>query len=235
MEDLMNDTVDAETILKEAILKVIIHNLEKHSIPVKTVALDISLLTQDFEMIFPQLKDYKAGVFYRHFVIEGIPTTLHAKRRIPFDEIVKWLELNILPFVKELTTEVEQEFENIKTHFQVSHRDDSTKSVGRYNYSINIDCRRRDEPQVREGNTITMSVGVSQYDAASYPILYGFVGWLVDEESGGDFGLDTVFNLNPLNLEVHEGALNQLKKLLPTIRQYLLKEIPKLYSQGDWQ
>src|SRR4051794_36071792 len=55
----MTSNFDTETILQEMLAV-----LEKHAVPVKSVALNLSFLSQDFEATFPHIKEYKAGRFY---------------------------------------------------------------------------------------------------------------------------------------------------------------------------
>ena len=224
----MNDKVDVEAILKE-----FLDIIEKHSVPVKSIAIDISLLSHDFEIAFPQLKEYKAGRFFRSHNIDGIPASLNAKRRIPFNDIVNWLELNVLPFVKEVAVEVEQEHKEVKAHFQTYHYENHPRFAIKNNYSIGIECRLREEPEIEERNTVVLRVGVRQFDATSYPKLYGFVGWLVDEESGGDWGLETVYDLNPLELDFKESDFEYGTRHLPELRRRLINELPSLYDVRD--
>ncbi len=221
----MDDKIDSEAILIE-----ILDVLKKHSIPAKTITIDVSLLSPDFESLFPHLKNYKAGHFSRPLIIEDIPVKFLAKRRIPFSELIEWLELNALPLVKEVAAEVERGFVDVKSHFRVNHYEDHPRLARKNNYSIEVECRLRNEPEIQEANTVMLSIGVRQIDATSYPILYGFVGWLVDEESGGDWGIDTVYNLNQLNLEVSESGLIYKKREFPMLRQHLLNEVAKLTS-----
>ena len=135
----MTDNLDAKVLLQE-----ISAVLEEHLAPISTVALDISLLDQDFEVVFPQLKEYKAGVFYKSLLVNDIPTTLRVKRRIPFDEIAEWLEQNVLPFAQDVAAEIEQEFVDVEARAYARRADNHPRLPNDYSYHISIDCRSRD-------------------------------------------------------------------------------------------
>ena len=216
----MTNDFNAEVVLKE-----ILAVLERYAVPVSTMVLDVSLLEEDFEVVFPQLKEYKAGVFYKSLAVNDIPATLRVKRRMPFGEIVQWLEQNVLPFVQNVAAEIEQRFEGITATVHTNRTENGVPN--QYSYHISIECRLRDVAEI-EFNTVMLSVGVTQYDGASYPMIYGHVGWLVDEESGGDFGIDLVTNLFPRKLEVHPGILDELKRSLPRLDRDLRREVERI-------
>jgi glutamine synthetase len=130
----MSDAIDTEAILRE-----IVEVLEKHSIPAHTVEVNFSLLDQDFDLVFPQLSDYKAGIFYRSLVIDSIPATLRAGRRCPFDELAKSFEQNVLPLAQVIATDIEKEFQEVKAHIHVSHHEHDSR---RLHYGIIVACRR---------------------------------------------------------------------------------------------
>lgn len=153
-----------------------------------------------------------------------------AKRRIPFNDIIDWLELNVLPFVKNVATEVEQEYIEVKADFQVNLYENHPSMAIKNNYSIGIECRLRGKPNIEERNILILEVGVSQFDATSHPKLFGFVGWLVDEESRGEWDVEKVYDLNPLNQEFTENDFEYVTRKLSMLRQYLISEIQNLYD-----
>lgn len=220
----------AENFDTEIILKEILSVFQKYAIPVNTIALNISLSDQDFDVVFPHLKDYKAGNFYRSLVVNDIPTTLQAKRRIPFDKLVQWSEENVLPFAQEVATEVEQKFEGIEAKVHVGQATGELDLPIQYSYDISVECRLRDVTEI-EGNTVELAFGLQQRDATSYPTVYGHVGWLVDEEGEGDFGLDTVFSLFPWKQEVTWGILDGVhgvKSYFQYLRHHLIEEVQSI-------
>ena len=219
----MTDPIDTETILKE-----ILQILNKHSLPINSMKLDVSLLTDDFEAIFPEIKDYKAGHFFRSIIIDDIPVVFDAQRRIPFKEVIKWLELYAVQFVKNVAAEVEKEFKDVKADFQIRHYENHPRYSTRNLYLISIECRLRSEPKIKEHNTVKMAIGVSQSRAISQPVFIEFVGWLVDEESGGDWGIKTVVDFNQLGMPVSEINTDYSKERLLTLRKLLLREVSTL-------
>lgn len=224
----MNETINTEVVLKE-----IAEVLKRHSIPYNTLFVDISLLNEDFDQIFPQLKDYKAGVFYKSLPVNNTPATFQAKRRIPFDEIVEWLRQNILPIIDKIATDVEQDNNDVNAKVNISYQLDNPMLPHMYRYMIDIECRRKDEPKISEGNTVTLSIVAHQRDSTSYPTIDSFVGWLVDEESGGDFGLDIVERGTFPQQEIHEGVLNQMKHSLSYLEKRLKIETQKLHRNSN--
>ncbi len=219
----MNDKINTQMVMKE-----ILEVLAKYSLPVKTVSLDISLLSKEFEELFPHLKTYKGGHFFKEQFVEGIPVAFTAKRRIPFDELVHWLRENVHPYLQNVVEEIEREFKEIQTHMRITHEQNNPKLLYSSYHCIEIDCRLRSEPTIEEHNTVVLSIGVSQMHETSYPILFGYVGWLVDRESGDDWGIEKVFDLNQLDLAVNESSLLTMIRDLPYLRQHLVNELTDL-------
>jgi hypothetical protein len=204
----------------EIILQEILAVLEKQGVSAKSVAVDISLLPQDFETVFPQLKGYEAGIFYRPLVIHNIPVTLQVKRRIQFDDIVHWLEKQVLPFVINAAEEIKHSFADVATKVHVNRRDNDPHSTRQYSYLIDLSCHLGGKAQIG-AKTVLLSIDLAQFDATSYPEIHASVGWLIDEENDGSFGLDLVYNLFSGNQEVHEGILQMVKSSLPDLYQHL--------------
>ena len=219
----MADPIDNKLILEE-----ILAVLKKHSIPANTLMLELSLLNDDFEELFPDLKDYKAGIYYRSLVVDETPAVVRASRRVPFSDIERWFQVNVLPFVEELAAEIRQEFSNLGAHVSVSHRDGSESSVPAYLYDISIECRRLTEDRIKDRNTVVLIVGARQRDAVSLPIASAIVGRLVNEESGGDWGIEIVANIVD-EREVSPDYLDrEVVRTLPTLRDHMLTEVKKL-------
>lgn len=72
----MKDNFDVEVVLRE-----VLEVLQRHSIPIETAALNVSLLDPHFDEQFPQLQTYKAGHFHRPMVVDNIPMLFRAQRR----------------------------------------------------------------------------------------------------------------------------------------------------------
>lgn len=73
----------------ELLMKELLEIIKKHSLPIQSLSLDISFLNEEFEKQFPHLKTYKAGHFYKPYLIDEIPVAFTARRRIPFAELIK--------------------------------------------------------------------------------------------------------------------------------------------------
>lgn len=215
----------------EMLMKEILEIIKKHSLPVQSVSLDISLLSKEFEEIFPHLKTYKAGRFYKQYQISDTPVAFMARRRIPFVKLTGWLKENAYPYLQQAVYEIEQDFEEIQTILRMIDDKDSKFSFN--NFRIEVECRRKSEPTIEERNTILLSIGIRQLYETSIPVIFGFVGWLVDQESGDDWGIDTIYDLNQLNLEVNESQLIDIERQLPYLRQHLVNELMNLTTRNN--
>ena len=220
----MND----DPIDNEAILGEIIDVLKKHNIPVNTMSVNISLLDDDFDNTFPNLQHYKEGHYSRHRIVKGTPATIIAQRRLPFDEIAMWMDENILPNVKMLGGQIMQEFGEIKTYLESGRGQDY---LGEF-YHISLECRRIEELKREEGNTVGMFYHIRQIAPSSYPEINAEVGWLVDEESGDDWGIHIVYNMVRQN--VWPGSLKgQLRESIQkNLSDQLRKECKILMNRG---
>jgi hypothetical protein len=207
----MTDSFIAGPVLRE-----IIAVLQKHGLPVNTIALDLSILPPEFERIFPHLKEYKAGVFYRTFELDQIPATIRVQRRMQFDDIVEWLEDNILPLATEIAEELPQTFPGLAVELLSRRVAPNPHWKQRRDYFVRVECRL-DQLLGTRDNVIQLSIDLSQYDEANYPRITADVAWLVDEESGGDWGLDVISWLFPDNQQVHDGILQIVETGLPVL------------------
>ncbi|MEO8398075.1 MAG: hypothetical protein ABI700_34090, partial [Chloroflexota bacterium] len=134
----------SETFDTEAILKDVLEVLHKHGLPVQSADLNISLLDDDFEAAIPQLITYKAGIFYRPKLIDGVPMLFEAKRRIPFDDLQRWLEKEIAPLTEQFAQEIERTFPQFTTQFQTRRIKDSVNPSYADTYLISIETRLSD-------------------------------------------------------------------------------------------
>jgi len=187
----MEDSLNPEGILSE-----ILDVLEKHAIPATAFSLDIAVLSRDFDVLLPEYqKHFKpgGGMFRKSFQIRDTPAVLQIKRRTPYLESARWLEQHVLPFFQKAAAELEREFDG-STRLWVGDPPSPTADHG--SYGMSIECRRPGTAEI-EGDAILFYVELKQRDAASQPKVHAEVAWLVDEESGGEFGFAPVRRLFP--------------------------------------
>jgi hypothetical protein len=224
----MSNDMDVEGLFKDILIA-----LNKRSIPVNTIALDLSLLPQEFETLFSEneLSRYKAGIFYKSLQLDNIiPATLRIKRRFPFEEIAFRLERDVLPILQSWGKELEHDFENVQVKVNAIRSDNQHHSPQKYFYSISIECRGQEVVRPFYGGEI-LSISLSQFDAASYPTITAYVGRLVDEEGDGDWGIKPIATLFPNEQEVHEGILQMLEQSLSRLYQALRTALTKPSSK----
>lgn len=217
----MGDNINADGILKD-----IMEVLSKYSIPVHTIAVDISLLPQEFENFAASHDPSRSatGVFYKSLALNNnIPATLRVKRRLPFDEIASWLESNILPILQTWQQELEHDFVNMQFRVNATR---SINSSGKHFYNIYIECRPKESSKPDYGDLL-LSVYLNQYYSTSYPCINANVARLVDEESEGDWGHHRIATLF-YDSEVNHHLLGTLKVSLPQLYQALRTALGKL-------
>jgi hypothetical protein len=212
----------------EAILRDVLAVLRRHHIPVETASLDVSLLDAAFDELVPQLKTYRAGHVHRPIVIDGVPLLFHAQRRYPFDEVVQVLEHEIRPPVEAFAEALRQAFPDLNIAFvsaSATRSPDGPRSLFLHSYRLGIDCRFSDDAHA-DYNELDLSIWLQQREATAYPRLRALVGWLVDEESGGDWGLDITCDVSPVgDYAPHQVALVQ--KGLPSCFERFRKDIAR--------
>jgi hypothetical protein len=215
---------ETESFDTEAVLRDILEVLRKHHLPVQTVALDISMFEGDFEAAIPSLKTYKAGIFYRPKEVDGVPMLFQAKRRLSFDGFVSRLEQEILPPTQTFADQLKREFPDL----HITCEKLSNTSFVKYHayYNITLMCRFTDDIHA-DYNMLEFAVTLRQRDATSYPLIVPFVGWLVDEESGGDWGLDVVYRTFTGNTEALPHIVDLLVRALPGYFRAFRSEIDK--------
>jgi hypothetical protein len=150
-----------------------------------------------------------------------------AQRRLPFDEIVGVLEREIRPPVEAFAEALQREYPDLKTAFvseSATQSPDWPHSRYLHSYRLGIDCQFSDDTHA-DYNQLNLSIWLQQNIATAYPRLHASVGWLVDEESGGDWGLDIVCNaLGPVG-DYAPYQVGLLKKALPSYFESIQKEI----------
>jgi hypothetical protein len=220
----VSERFDAEGLLRE-----VLEVLRRHNIPVETVSLNVSLLDAAFDELIPQLKTYKAGAFNRPLVINDVPMFFLAQRRYPFDEIVGVLEREIRPQVEAFAESIRREYPDLKVQFDsVSATKVSGWPHSLYwrSYRLGILCQFSNDAHA-DYNQLDLSIWLQQDSATAYPRLHASVGWLVDEETGDDWGLDMVCDaLGPVG-DYAPYHLNLLKQGLPRCFERYGKEIER--------
>lgn len=225
----MNERFEVDVILRE-----LLGVLRRHNIPVETASLNISLLDAAFDELIPQLQTYKAGNFHRPMVIDDVPLLFQAQRRYPFDEVVRVLEYEIRPQVEAFAGALQQEYPALKIEFVSAtnvRSPDGPRSIYSHSYRLGIECRFSDDAHA-DYNELNLSIWLQQREATAYPRLKALVGWLVDEESGGDWGLDVVFRTMYGALDYAPHHVQLLQKELPGYFKSIREEIGRKLS-GD--
>ena len=224
----MDEAFDAETILRE-----VLEVLRRHGVPAETVALNISLPDATFDELIPQLRTYKAGVILRAWIVEGVPADFRAQRRYPFEEIEQALEARIRPDIETFAKALREEFPG----FAISFTSATTSPAGapavrdERIYRLGVDCRVTEDVHADYGQLV-LSVYLRQINGAAYPKLDAWAGWLVDEESGNDWGVE-VFD-RPLagGLDYAPHQLDLLRRALPGSFMRIRAELGRKRSEG---
>lgn len=220
----MNENFAVEVVLRE-----VLEVLQRHNIPVETAALNVSLLDAAFDEHIPQLKNYKAGVFHRPTVVDNIPLLFVAQRRYPFDEIVRVLEHEVKPSIEGLAQALQREYPDLKIEFAsvtATQSSDSPQSLYVYSYRLGITCQFSDDVHA-DYNELDLAIFLQQLYATAYPRLSAWVGWLVDEESGGDWGVDIVYESMSRDQDYAPHLLNLLHTALPSYFMSFQEEITR--------
>jgi hypothetical protein len=218
----------------EGALREILDVLRTHNIPVATASLNVSLLDAPFDDLFPQLTTYKARHFHRATVIDDVPVLFHAQRRYPIHEIVQVLEHEIRPPVEGFAEALRQEYPDLKIGFDsasTTRPPDGPRLLDLHSYRLGVDCRFSDDAHA-DYNQLELSVWLQQREATAYPQLRAWVGWLVDEESGGDWGLDIVYDETGAFGEYAPYQVDRLQKSLLSYFERFRKEVVRRLS-GD--
>jgi hypothetical protein len=223
----MNQRVDVELVLRD-VLEVLRH----HNIPVETASLNVSLREEAFDQQFPQLADYTAGNLYRTLVIETVPVVFQAQRRYPFDDIVRRLEHEIRPGIETFAAALQQEYPDLSIAFdrQVpAPAEDGSQSVYLHQYRLGMSCQFSDDAHT-DYNELDLAIFLQQRDATTYPHLWGWVGWLVEEESGGDWGVEIVYQSTLRELDYAPYLVDLLHRALPSYVNHFRKELVRKLS-----
>lgn len=75
-----------------------------------------------------------------------------------------------------------------------------------------------------------MAICLQQREATAYPRLNAWVGWLVDEESGGDWGIDIVYDAIATGQDYAPHIVELLQEALPSYFNSFREEIVRKLS-----
>jgi hypothetical protein len=208
----------------EAVLRDMLDVLRKHDIPIETASLNVSLLDAAFDALIPDLRIYKAGHLHHSMIIDGVPLLFQAQRRYPFDEIVREMENQLEPPIEAFTASLQRTYPELRIAF--IHQDVPTSARARYlhSYQLSIQCQFSDD-EYADYNQLHLSIFLQQSEATSYPLLRAWLGWLTDEESGGDWGVDIVSTTIVDGLDYAPHFIGLLRKDLPKFFEKLTEEI----------
>ncbi|HKD77584.1 MAG TPA: hypothetical protein VKB76_18915 [Ktedonobacterales bacterium] len=199
----------------EIVLREVLEVLQKHNIPIETASLNVSLFDAAFDEHIPQLKNHKAGIFHRPVVIDSVPMLFQAQRRYPFNKIVRLLEDEIRPSVEGLASALQQEYPDFKIAFvSVTQSPAPPRSYYLHTYRLGMNCRFSDDAHA-DYNELDLAIFLQQTDDTTYPRIRAWVGWLVDEESGGEWGVDIKYDALFSSLDYAPHHIDLLKKALP--------------------
>ncbi|NUQ37298.1 MAG: hypothetical protein HUU23_05770 [Caldilineales bacterium] len=215
----MNDPFDPD-----ALLAAILALVRAHDLPASSLSVDISLLQPAFAARFPQFQTQPGRLFAHAGQVDGVAVHLHIKPRLPFAELAAWLDGEIFPAVQALAGDAA----GLATRVRLDHAEDDPRRDTRFQHSIHLECRGQAEEEME---ILAVAAGARQVSATSYPILFAYVGWLVDEESDGSFGVDAVYDFNPLHLEAHPDSLGRLQQALPLLRRHFHAQLQRLRRQ----
>lgn len=224
----MNERFDVEVVLRE-----VLDVLRRHNIPAETASLNVSLLDAAFDELIPQLTTYKAGALHRPMVIDDVPLLFQAQRRYPIDEIVQVLEHEVGPPIEAFAETLQREYPDLKIEFVRARATPSPHwphAFDLHSHRLGIDCQFSDDAHA-DYNQLKLSVWLQQRDATAYPRLQAWVGWLVDEESGGDWGLDVVYDATRGFGEYAPHQVGLLKNALPSYFERFRKEVVRKRSE----
>ncbi len=90
----MTSNFDTEIIALE-----LLELLQKQNIPTNTLALNLSMPIQEFETTFPQIKNYKAGIFYKALTINNTPVAVQVRRKASASEKTSFREYDKYEFL----------------------------------------------------------------------------------------------------------------------------------------
>jgi hypothetical protein len=179
--------------------------------------LNVSLLDAAFDEHIPQLKTYKAGHFHRPMTIDTVPVLFEAQRRYPFEEIVDELERQIRPPMEVFAKAVQRDYLDLKIPFtseNATHSPHYPHALYLHFYQLSVSCQFSDDAHA-DYNRLELTVYLQQREATTYPSLTAHVSWLIDEESGGDWGLDIVHRSMMDGFDYAPHQLDLLQRALP--------------------
>lgn len=107
---------------------------------------------------------------------------------------------------------------------------DFPHSLYLHSYRLGVDCLFSDDAHA-DYNELDLAVTLQQREATEYPRLRAWVGWLVNEESGGDWGLDIVYDAMGGAGDYAPHQLGLLQKALPSYFKSFGKRLSRHYPE----
>ena|SRR5688500_360802 len=129
----MPESFDTETVLKE-----ILDVLRKHGIPAQTVAVNVSMPEADFLATFPQLE---TRVLHQPHILDGVPMLFRAQRRLPFAEIVNFLQQRILIPIEQFHNDLLQNYDSLTFRFDDRYKPEVYSGQQHAFYGITLRCQ----------------------------------------------------------------------------------------------
>jgi hypothetical protein len=220
----MNERFDVQGVLRD-----VLDVLRRHHIPVETASLNISLRDAAFDDLIPQLQNYKAGNLYRPLVIDGVPMLFRAQRRYLFDEVAQALESSFRLPVEAFAEALRQDYPDLSIEIiskRTALRPEQPNTQDSRAYHLGIHCQFSADAHL-DFNQLDLLILLLQIDAATYPHLQAWVGWLIDEESGGDWGLDIVYDAIGGIGDYSPHHLDLLRQALPIYFERFRSEVAR--------
>ncbi len=156
----------------------------------------------------------------------------HAQRRYPFDEFVQVLHHEIRPPIETFAEALQREYPALKIEFvsvTTAQSPDFPHLLDLNSYRLGIDCQFSDDTHA-DYNELDLAIFLQQREATDYPRLSAWVGWLVDEESGGDWGVGTIYTSTIEGLDYAPHRLELLQRALPSYFKSFRQEIVRKLS-----
>lgn len=132
-----------------------------------------------------------------------------------------------MPRIEAFVQTLRQEYPDLSLTFVSKRITGATKwpqSLYLHSYRLGVDCRFSDELH-ENYNELDLTIFLRQKEATAYPQLSAYVGWLVDEESGGDWGVDVVHTSMIEGLDYAPHQLDLLRQALPSYFKSFRSEI----------
>ena len=141
-----------------------------------------------------------------------------------FNELVFRLEKSVLPVIQLWQEELKRDYPNTQILLSAVRSDNHPHLPHKFSYNISINCLEKGASKHKFGDLV-LSINLSQLDLEHQPVISAYVGMLVDEESGDDWGVHPISVLFSHNQKVDNEVLAKLDDALPNLYQALRKSL----------